>query len=44
MNAPVIILLVACVFTAVWYFRERNLDEYHLLHGPDDGCPECEGK
>lgn len=44
MNAPVIVLLVACVLSAVWSFRERNLDAYHLLHGPDSGCVECEDK
>lgn len=44
MNAPVIVLLVGVVFAAVWFFRERNLDAYHLMHGPNDGCLECEGK
>jgi hypothetical protein len=44
MNAPVIILLVACVFAFVWSLRARNLDAYHLMHGPNDGCVECEDK
>ncbi|AHB31651.1 hypothetical protein ArV2_gp40 [Arthrobacter phage vB_ArS-ArV2] len=47
MNAPVIVLLVATVFAWVWIFRARTLDrwdEFHLMHGPNSGCPECAGK
>jgi hypothetical protein len=24
--------------------RLDRLDDYHLMHGPDSGCVECEGK
>jgi hypothetical protein len=24
--------------------RIAGADEYHLMHGPNDGCVECEGK
>ena len=47
MSAPVIVLLVATIGAAVWAAWARRLDridEYHLLHGPNDGCVECENK
>lgn len=26
------------------FLDRRDQDDWHLLHGPNDGCPECEGK
>ena len=48
MNAPVIICLVACIFAGVYSLYLRNLERtpaaYHLMHGPNDGCIDCESK
>ena len=46
MNAPVIICLVLCIGFGVYAAWSRNLDlsEYHIAHGPDSGCPDCEDK
>lgn len=54
MNAFFMVCLVLAVATgvaAVWAHRideaERDwcdIDEWHLLHGPTDGCRECADK
>lgn len=41
------LILAAAVFAGVGIAYARRLDrmdEYHLMHGPNDGCPECDGK
>jgi uncharacterized membrane protein YwzB len=50
------VVLVMAVFALVWTLRAINLDridrdseaaairEYHIFHGPADGCPECVSK
>jgi hypothetical protein len=47
MSWPVLLVLVLAVGFGVASLRALALDradEYHLLHGPNDGCAECEGK
>lgn len=51
MNAPFIVCLVLCIGFGVESVRRLRLDRapqpidpYHLLHGPNDGCLECEAK
>lgn len=48
MNAPFILCFVACIAAGFYALYLRNLErteaEYHLMHGPADGCIECEGK
>ena len=48
MNAPFFLCLMACIGCAVYAAYRRNLERtpapYHLMHGPNDGCVECEGK
>ena len=38
--------VLACGFLArmLWAFQQDRLDDYHLMHGPNDGCLECEDK
>jgi len=40
------LVLAGAVFAFVFIFWATRLDttEAHLLHGPNDGCPECVGK
>lgn len=51
MNAPFLICLVLCIGFGMESLRRRRLDRavesrtpYHLYHGPDSGCPDCEDK
>lgn len=47
MNAPFLICLVLCIGFGVAALYFRRLDraaEYHLMHGPNAGCLECEDK
>lgn len=50
MNAPFLICLVMCIAFGVESVRRWRLDQaaqpvsYHLMHGPNDGCVECEDK
>ncbi len=47
MNWTHLLGLVLRVGFGVYALYARSLDraaEYHLLHGPADGCLECEGK
>ena len=37
------ILLIGFAVAIPWALRADRAD-YHLLHGPNDGCPECVGK
>ena len=42
-----LLILAAAVFAAVAIPYARRLDradEFHLMHGPQSGCIECEGK
>jgi hypothetical protein len=43
MNAPFLICLILAIAFAVAIPYARRLDraEYHVQHGPNDGCPEC---
>jgi hypothetical protein len=40
------LILAAAVMAFVFIFWAARNDEMdaHLIHGPDSGCPECEGK
>jgi hypothetical protein len=50
----IVVILAACIGAAVYarylskveraYRDWADIREWHLLHGPTDGCPECEGK
>lgn len=49
MNWTHLLGLVLCIGFAVgipWALDRDRLDvaEYHLMHGPNTGCVECEGK
>lgn len=47
MSVGTLLVLVLLVGFGVAIARAIRLDaanEYHLLHGPSDGCVECEGK
>lgn len=47
MNWSFLICLILAIGFAVaipWARRADRADEYHLMHGPDTGCIECEGK
>lgn len=47
MNAPVLVCLVLCIGFGLYALYARRLDrvdEYHLLHCPSSGCPDCEDK
>jgi hypothetical protein len=47
MNAPFLVCFVLCIGFAVAAVRAIRLDradEYHLMHGPNSGCVECEDK
>ena len=40
-----VLALAAFAFVGIfWAIRNDQLDEWHLLHGPADGCPECVDK
>jgi len=43
MTALVVTLAVFFAVAIPWAMR-RDRAEYHIMHGPNDGCPECEGK
>lgn len=40
----VALLALAFMIAIPWAFAADRLDEAHLLHGPNDGCLECEYK
>lgn len=47
MNWTHMLGLVLCIGFGVYALYARRLDrfdEYHLAHGPNSGCVECEGK
>jgi hypothetical protein len=47
MNAPFVVCLVAWIGLGIYALYLRNLERpgvYHLMHGPDSNCVECEGK
>lgn len=54
MNALFLICLILCIAAGVAAVRADRMDraerewgdirEWHLLHGPDSGCVECEAK
>lgn len=47
MNAPFMVCFVACIGLGVYALYRWNLErseDWHLIHGPADGCIECEGK
>lgn len=46
MTWPVLICLVLCVGfgVAIPWARRADRAEYHLMHGPNSGCVECEDK
>ena len=39
-----ILLFIGFGVYALYDRRLDAADEYHLIHGPSDGCPECESK
>ncbi len=39
-----LVLLVGFGVAILPAMRADRADEYHLLHGPDSRCVECEGK
>ena len=43
---PFLVLVALCVFGPKILAKARRADytEYHLLHGPHDGCVECSTK
>ena len=50
MNAAFMVCLVLCIaagVAALWASHLDRMDaaaEYHLMHGPNDGCVDCEDK
>jgi hypothetical protein len=40
----VLVLMVGFGVAILPAMRADREDEYHLMHGPNDGCVECEGK
>ena len=39
-----LVLMVGFGVAILPAMRADRADEWHLLHGPNDGCVECEGK
>jgi hypothetical protein len=39
-----LVLLVGFGVAILPAMRSDRMAEYHLMHGPNDGCVECEGK
>jgi hypothetical protein len=37
-------VLAMAIFAGVWIVKATRDDNHHLMHGPSDGCLECEGK
>ena len=44
MIAAVLAATICAAVWAVWARRLDRADEYHLMHGPNSGCIECEDK
>lgn len=50
MNAPFIVCFVLCIGfgIAALYFNHLDrmdaAEDYHLMHGPNSGCADCESK
>jgi hypothetical protein len=40
----VLVLMVGFGVAILPAMRADREDDYHLMHGPDSGCLECEGK
>lgn len=50
MSVPFFLCLIGCIFLGVYAMYRRNLerpvtvDEYHIFHGPNSDCVDCEDK